>query len=74
MSDLVGNPNCWFCHAQAQISSSLPSSDSTGRFLSVLVGNPEDCVAKNKVTAQLVCVFVFAYADCWFSGMVVNRI
>ena len=20
MSDLVGNPNCWFCHAQAQMS------------------------------------------------------
>ena len=19
MLDLVGNPNCWFCHAQAQI-------------------------------------------------------
>ena len=30
------------------------------------------CVAKTKkliscaVTAQLICVFVFAYADCWF--------
>ena len=21
------------------------------------------------VTAQLICVFVFAYADCWFSGV-----
>ena len=32
------------------------------------------CVAKTKalsscaVTAQLICAFVFAYADCWFSG------
>ena len=31
------------------------------------------CVAKTKalisfaVTAKLICVFVFAYADCWFS-------
>ena len=33
-------------------------------------------VAKTKVlisfavTAKLICVFVFAYADCWFSGKV----
>ena len=33
------------------------------------------CVAKTKaliscaVTAQLICVFVFTNADCWFSGM-----
>ena len=32
-----------------------------------------NCVAKTKalisfaVTAKLICVFVFAYADCWFS-------
>ena len=33
------------------------------------------CVAKkgadqlcSAVTAQLICVFVFEYADCWFSG------
>ena len=32
-------------------------------------------VAKTKaliscaVTAQLICVFVFAYVDCWFSGV-----
>ena len=31
------------------------------------------CVAKTKalisfaVTAKLICVFVFAYADCWFA-------
>ena len=28
------------------------------------------CVAKTKAlisTAKLICVFVFAYADCWFS-------
>ena len=31
-------------------------------------------VAKTKaliscaVTAKLICVFIFAYADCWFSG------
>ena len=32
------------------------------------------CVAKIKtlvsfaVTAKMICIFVFAYADCWFSG------
>ena len=36
------------------------------------------CAAKTKaliscaVTAQLICVFVFAYADCWFSGAVAH--
>ena len=36
------------------------------------------CVAKTKalisfeVTAKLICVFVFAYADCWFSPDVVQ--
>ena len=35
-------------------------------------------VAKTKaliscaVTAQLICGFVFAYADCWFSGATAN--
>ena len=24
-------------------------------------------MAKTKVTAKLVCAFVFAYANCWFS-------
>ena len=34
------------------------------------------CVVKTKaliscaVTAQLICAFVFAYADCWFSDVV----
>ena len=37
------------------------------------MGNCTICVAKTKamitftVTAKLICVFVFAYADCWFS-------
>ena len=36
------------------------------------------CVAKTKalisfaVTAKLICVFVFAYADCWFSQEVAH--
>ena len=36
------------------------------------------CVAKTKaliscaVTAQLICAFVFAYADCWFSNAVAH--
>ena len=31
-------------------------------------------VAKTKVTAKLICVFVFAYADCWFSHGVAHII
>ena len=36
------------------------------------------CVAKTKalissaVTAQLICAFAFAYADCWFSDVVAH--
>ena len=25
-----------------------------------------------ELTAQLICAFGFAYADCWFSGAVLN--
>ena len=28
------------------------------------------CVTKTKVTAKLLCTFVFAYANCWFSDTV----
>ena len=38
------------------------------------------CVAKTKalisfaITAKLICVFVFAYADCWFSREAVQSV
>ena len=30
MSDLVGNPNCWFCHAQALLRYSALNRSATG--------------------------------------------
>ena len=55
-------------------------SQKQARSLNFWIGivGPSNCVAKTKaliscaVTAQLICVFVFAYADCLFSCSVAN--
>ena len=74
MSHLVGKPTMWFTNrsdtnrpAQAQ---------KRARSLKFGVKQRRNCtirVAKTKtlisftVTAKLICVFVFACANCWFS-------
>ena len=35
MSDLVGNPNCWFCHAQARSSIENPHDRSDFLLLEI---------------------------------------
>ena len=37
MSDLVGNPNCWFSHAQAQLcfSPCIPGTQSGAKVLNI---------------------------------------
>ena len=61
----MGKPTMWF-----------PNRSDTNRPVQRQVKQRRNCtirVAKTKalisfaVTAKLICVFVFAYADCWFS-------
>ena len=74
LSRLVGKPTMWFPNrfdtnraVQAQkLARSL-------KFWIESRENQQSAYAKTKalisfaVTAKLICVFVFAYADCWFS-------
>ena len=74
MSRLVGKPTMWFPNRSD--TNRFVQAQKRARSLKFRVKVEEDCtirVAKTKalisfaVTAKLICVFVFAHADCWFS-------
>ena len=44
-----------------------PRHEKTNVLVSDLVRNKPGFTATEAVTAKLICVFVFAYAICWFS-------
>ena len=72
MSCLVGKPTMWFPNWS---DTNRPvQAQKQARSLKFWIYKVEElCYSKNKalisfaVTAKLICVFVFAYADCWFS-------
>ena len=76
MSHLVGKPTMWFLtRSDTNRAVQSQKKDRSLKF-QILVEEELYCtirVAKTKVlisfvvTAKLICVFVFAYADCWFS-------
>ena len=43
MSDLVGNPNCWFCHAQAHLYIALASFLNEYETLGLSAIVPDHC-------------------------------
>ena len=71
MSRLVGKPTMWFPN-RSDTNRPVQAQKRAGS-LKFQVRNCTIRVAKTKalisfaVTAKLICVFVFAYADCWFS-------
>ena len=71
MSRLVGKPTMWF-PTRSDTNRPVQSQKRT-KTLKFRKKNCTIRVAKTKaligfaVTAKLICVFVFAYADCWFS-------
>ena len=74
MSGLVGKPTMWFPNRSD--TNRAVQAQKRPRSLKFGVKQRRNCtirVAKAKalisfaVTAKLICVFVFAYADCWFS-------
>ena len=63
----VRKPHCWFSHEAEK----HRKWTETGNFGFRKKRNYTIRVAKTKaliaVTAKLICAFVFAYAECWFS-------
>ena len=70
MSRLVGKPTMWFLNRsgtnQAAQSQKTARSMKFCRDFTIRVAKTKALISF-AVTAKLICVFVFAYADCWFS-------
>ena len=73
MSRLVGKPTMWFPNRSNTNQAVQSQKIEAGTFGFRKRSNCTMRVAKTKalisfaVTAKLICAFVFAYADCWFS-------
>ena len=74
MSHLVGKPIMWFPN-MSDTNQAVQSQKHAGS-LKFQISKEEEVYypfSENKgvisfaITAKLICVFVFAYADCWFS-------
>ena len=74
MSRLVGKPTIWV-PTRSDTKQAVPSQ-KTARSMKFRIYEVEglyySCSENNSlisfaVTAKLICAFVFAYADCWFS-------
>ena len=69
----MGNPTMWFPNRWTQIRLYTHRSRLEARNGLKKKSKCTIRVAKTKtlisfvITAKLICVFVFAYADCWFS-------
>ena len=61
MSHLVGKPTMWF--PTRFVINRPVHSHKRARSLKFWI----KALISFAVTAKLICVFVFAYADCWFS-------
>ena len=65
MNRLVGKPTMWFLN-RSDIN--LPvQAQKRARILRTIHVAKTKALISFAVTAKLICVFVFAYADCWFS-------
>ena len=75
MSRLVGKSTMWFPN-RSDTNRAVQAQKRAARSLKFRKRNCTIQVAKTKalisfaVTTKLICVFVFAYADCWFSHVV----
>ena len=72
LSRLVGKPTMWFPNGSN--TNQAVQAQKMARSLKFWIYVEEELYyprSENKgadqVTAKLICVFVFAYADCWFS-------
>ena len=68
MSRLVGKPTMWF--PTRPDTNRAAQSQKQARSLKFRIKVEEELYypsSENKGADQLICAFVFAYADCWFS-------
>ena len=78
-SHLVGKPTMWFPNRSDTNRPVQAQKRATSLKFRIKVEEKSTIrVAKTKalisfaVTAKLICAFVFAYADCWFSHVVAH--
>ena len=72
MSHLVGKPTMWFpnrsnTNRPVQAQKQARSLKFWSQVEEELYYPSSENKGADQVTAKLICAFVFAYADCWFS-------